>query len=276
MVLCGPVSLGLTQADEPRLTLSTLSEADPHWIADGSRRFGTLASGSETQLEGQAWSHGKVAAQGRVEIGLHGGKAHVAVSRGIRFLSSAQEVTDSDNFELFEIDGKPALNHLLQRLDSAMVRLEPLPLQLIFAVLPDPDLPEDEAKAAGRYQLLPIMSINRDERSVSLASPVPRGAVICWAIREPSSAELEMTSTLDGLAGEIEKPPAFGLMFSCIGRGPYFYQGHDRDSSLVREKFPGMPLIGVYGAGEIAPMGQSSSIISYSSVLALVTAEKNV
>ena len=95
--------------------------------------MGTLASGSETQLEGQAWSHGKVAAQGRVEIGLHGGKAHVAVSRGIRFLSSAQEVTDSDNFELFEIDGKPALNHLLQRLDSAMVRLEPLPLKLTIS-----------------------------------------------------------------------------------------------------------------------------------------------
>jgi len=276
MVLCGPISLGLTQPDEPRLTLSTVSEADPQWVADGSRRFGTLATGSETQVEGQAWSHGKVASQGRVEIGLHGGTAHVGVSRGIRFLSTVEEVSDSDNFELFEIAGEPALNHLLQHLDSAMTQLEPLPLQLVFAVLTDPGLTETEAKAAGCYQLLPIMSINRDERSVSLASPLPRGSRICWAIREPASAEIDMENTLDKIANSIEKPPAFGLMFSCIGRGPYFYQGHDRDSSLVRERFPGMPLLGVYGAGEIAPMGLSSSIISHSSVLALVTAEENV
>jgi small ligand-binding sensory domain FIST len=66
-------------------------------------------------------------------------------------------------------------------------------------------------------------------------------------------------------------------MFSCIGRGPYFYQGKAGDVSLVRKRFPDLPLIGAYGAGEIAPLGatdfQQSRLISYSSVISLAYAD---
>jgi len=42
-------------------------------------------------------------------------------------------------------------------------------------------------------------------------------------------------------------------MFSCIGRGPYFYGGEDRDLLVFTERFPGVPLLGLYGSGQIAP-----------------------
>jgi len=54
-----------------------------------------------------------------------------------------------------------------------------------------------------------------------------------------------------------------------MGRGPYFYGGVDRDLLLLKEQFPGMPLIGFYGNGEIAPVNGVSELLQYSAVLAL-------
>ena len=61
-------------------------------------------------------------------------------------------------------------------------------------------------------------------------------------------------------------PPAF---FPCMGRGPYFYGGVDRDLDLVTSRYPGMPLIGFYGNGEIGPLDQENEIFQYSAVLGL-------
>ena len=41
-------------------------------------------------------------------------------------------------------------------------------------------------------------------------------------------------------------------MFSCIGRGPYFYGGDDRDLALLCRRFPGLPVLGTYSTGQIA------------------------
>ena len=56
---------------------------------------------------------------------------------------------------------------------------------------------------------------------------------------------------LADIACDRSKDPRFALMFSCMGRGPYFYGGVDRDLELVRQRFPGMPLLGAYCAGEM-------------------------
>lgn len=66
--------------------------------------------------------------------------------------------------------------------------------------------------------------------------------------------------------------PDLGVMFSCMGRGPYFYGGEDRDLAIVRNRYPGMPLIGAYGAGQIAPLYEGNALIQNSALLALVSA----
>ena len=63
--------------------------------------------------------------------------------------------------------------------------------------------------------------------------------------------------------------PAFALMFSCLGRGPTFYGGADRDIDTLRAKCPDMPFIGFYGNGEIAPMYDRSQLYSYTAAIGL-------
>ena len=57
----------------------------------------------------------------------------------------------------------------------------------------------------------------------------------------------------DTVAGLTVAKPEFALMFSCIGRGPFFYGGEDRDLLALRERFPGLPILGTYGSGQLAP-----------------------
>ena len=69
---------------------------------------------------------------------------------------------------------------------------------------------------------------------------------------QPLAAEQDMRQSL-AAAVDPEKMPDFALMFSCLGRGPYFHDGDDREVDCLRERFPGLPLIGCYGTGQIAP-----------------------
>ena len=82
------------------------------------------------------------------------------------------------------------------------------------------------------------------------------------------SAEQDMRQSLLATV-DLEKRPDFALMFSCLGRGPLFYGDDDRDLLAFRETFPGVPLIGVYGSGQIAPAGNGNRLFQNSVVTLL-------
>ncbi|MCH6583723.1 MAG: hypothetical protein IH808_12070, partial [Proteobacteria bacterium] len=46
----------------------------------------------------------------------------------------------------------------------------------------------------------------------------------------------------------------------------------DRDLELVKEYFPKLPVIGIYGNGEIGPLDNTNHLYQYSVVLGLVRA----
>lgn len=267
LVLTGPVSLGQALPDQPRLTFSLPDVAQPGWIAPGPGRMGVLASADDGDHAGAVWGHGKVLAQGHYEGSFAASHTRTVVSRGMRMISAALTLGDHDRHEVFQLDGRPALQTLTQGLPTN----GPLPLHMLFAAVLDPDCNADEAVRDGRYTLLPILAVNPDEHSVTLATVLPYDARICWALRDIDTAQREVNNGMSMLAESTRLVPAFGLMFSCIGRGPYFYQGEDLDLAALVMHYPDLPVIGAYGSGEIGPQGDGNTLYSYSSVISLVT-----
>ena len=97
-----------------------------------------------------------------------------------------------------------------------------------------------------------------------------------WGFRDQTTAEADLTLASHQLLTELDLSaingtPDFGLLFSCLGRGPYFYGGIDRDLKVVTQQFPDMPLLGFYGNGEIASIGGINQLLPYSAVLSLFT-----
>lgn len=271
MVFGSGVSLAVRHGepgDELLLTLAAPNAIHTEWLDKPGRRFGGVSGDATGQGAFCVWQGGNVAQSGRCELAVQGAQGVAGVSQGIRPLSQQPfVVTQSDGYDVKLLGGQTALNVLARELPLELRPHDSLPLHLLMAGITYGD--SEAAIDEGRYRLVPIVSVDPHEGSVTLSVPVADGERLFWAMRQPLAAERDMRLTLDGLQLELGAPPDFGLCFPCMGRGPYFYGGVDRDLQLIQQRFPGMPFIGFYGNGEIAPFNGSNQLFQYAAVLGL-------
>lgn len=245
LVFANPVPGG--DADVPLISCSGQGSLHFDWQT-GAPRAGLLDSAAAV------WSHARVAEDGRAETRLAGLHSHLALSSGLRLLSQPHAVTASRGLDLRQLAGQNAGDSLLRSL-PAELREHP-PLHQIVAL-----------RQSGQPGL-GILALNADA-SLTLTEALEEGEKISWAIRQPMSAEQDMRQAL-GAAVDAGCKPDFALMFSCIGRGPLFYGNDDRDLVAFREQFPGTPLLGAYGNGQIAPADGANRLFQNTAVTLLL------
>lgn len=248
-------------SDQLLLSMVAPSAVNITWLTPPGLRFGGISGDAAGQGPFSVWHNGKGAAEGYCEVALHGAAGAVGVAHGVRVLSEPRPVSASQGYDIIFLGGKPALD-TLQR---AYPKSEPLPLHRIMAGIAD----SAEAFKHGNYRLAPLVCANEADRSVTLACRLEPEQLVFWALREADAAQADFDAMLTSLTDSLDAPPQFGLMFSCLGRGPYFYSGADYDLELLQKRFPGMPLIGFYGNGEIAPIGGVNELLQHSAVLGL-------
>ena len=78
-----------------------------------------------------------------------------------------------------------------------------------------------------------------------------------------------MRQTIEQTATRLRAAPDFALLFPCMGRGPHFYGNRDRDLDALAKRFPKLPVIGMYGNGELGPLDEANHLYQYSTVLGL-------
>lgn len=254
-----------TDANQLLLTLAAPNALNTTWMTTPGIRFGGVSGDATGQGPFSVWQHGKGSPQGHCEAAVHGVKGAVAAAHGLRILNLPKPVTDLSGHDLLTLDGKKALLSL----HTAREGYEDLPMHYIMAVFAD----SAEAISEGQYQIAPLVSGNEESSSVTLAKQLRTGQYLSWAIRDIEGTLADLQQTAVNLEIRLGARPDFALLFSCLGRGPYFYGGMDRDLSLLKTKFPGMPIIGFYGNGEIAPAPQGHlvgcELLEYSAVLGL-------
>lgn len=272
LVLCGETGLIAADhpLDQPRLTLLSASALRKHSFPKDAPGFGIVATDHGNRPSGHVWLRSKLVEDGHCATHFSHARVAVEVSRGLLPLSPALTVTDADGHELLSLDRESALLSLIKAIPAHLQTLDGLPASHLFAALAEDGLEPEAAMASNRYWLLPIVGINRDEESITLSLPLQPGQRIFWVLRQPDAAEHDTARALDKL-GEQVVTPDFALLFACLGRGPFFYGGQDRDLALIGERFPGLPVLGAYGAGELAPLAGGNQILSYSAILALIS-----
>ena len=217
----------------------------------GAPRVGLL------DAEAATWSHGRMNADGRAEFRLPAPCVKLSRSNGLRRLGKAQAVDLCASYELRQIGGSSAVASLRRAL-PAELRERP-PIHQLALLRPDDAFP------------ITILSGNADG-SLTLAEPVQNGEHLTWAIRQALVAEQQIRSDLK-TAAEAGIRPDFGLMFSCIARGPLFYGGDDLDLQAFRQQFPDTPLLGAYGSGQIAPTAAGNHLFQNSAITLLFKSE---
>ncbi|MBI3147809.1 MAG: FIST C-terminal domain-containing protein [Betaproteobacteria bacterium] len=248
------------------LTLLAPDMFRPDWLGPETRHFGALVGEAQLRAAYPLWSAGRIQTTRWVSETL-GGQAEILVAPGITPFTPLWRVTEAQNGEIASCDHRPLWRNLLRLIPHERVKNGAFSLQRLFACISEEE--PEVALANGQYEMIAVLGTNSVADTVTLARRVEPGTRLFWAIREPQGAEAELRHKLQALPEALA--PAFGLMVSCIGRGAGFYGGHDRDWQLVRERFPGLPLLGIYGSGEVVPGGTGARLLHYAAALALFT-----
>ncbi len=275
MIFTGPMRLrppvGTDLADETTvLSLCTPAGLGAGWLDVTAHRLGGVSGDVQGQGPFQVWSAGRVNEDGRAEAVIEGARAAIHVSQGVRALTSPIEVAEAHDVEVRSLGGYPALSVLVQSLPASVRAMERIPLHLILGGVTFGD--PATAIRDGRYRINPIVAANPRDQSIILAQPLTRGERLFWAMRDVLAAERDMRVTAERAAEELGEAPDFALLFPCLGRGPQFYGNRDRDLDLLRGRFPGLPIVGMYGNGELGPLDGINHLYQYSTVLGLFKA----
>ena len=265
LTLTAPNAINTTWLNSYGLNNSGLNKA--------SARFGGVSGDAIGQGPFSVWQNGKGNTQGYCEVVLASTHAAVAASHGLQLISSPRRITKTSGNDLLSLANLPALNTLFSACKKQDISItnDDIPYHQLIAVYANKATQIER----GEYNLASLIIANQDNDSVTLTKPLKEGDWLSWAIRDIDAAQIDIVKTASLLRRQLDTEPDFGLLFSCLGRGPYFYNGTDQDLALIKTLFPDLPLIGFYGNGVIAPVGNVNELLQYSAMLGLF-AKSNV
>lgn len=254
-------------AHAPVISFVTPTGMNAEWLDRPVARLGAVSGDLTGSGPFRVFANCRVADSGHAELLITNTRAGVAVSQGVRALTSPIEIADVNGYDLLKLGNYPALNVLVKSLPTEVRAKGQIPLHLLMGgvALGDPQT----AIREGRFRLNHIVAANPKEQSITLATRPSRGEKLFWAMRDAIVAERDMRLAVMRAAGQLQGRPDFALLFPCMGRGPGFYGPRDRDVDCLRASFPNLPFIGFYGNGEIGPLDDENHLYQYSTVVGL-------
>lgn len=250
------------------MTLAAPNAMNSTWLTKPGLRFGGISGDAIGQGPFSVWENGKGATQGYCDIAFQNIKTAVAASHGLKRFSDPQKISKADGYDLVKINHTSAFNHL-EAAWQLFNKTHDIPLHQIVAIYAS----NETVLLEGQYNVASIIASDEASGAITLSKPLAQNDWVCWAIRDVNAAQIDIVKTATALGQQLGNEPIFALLFSCLGRGPSFYDGSDQDLELLKTLFPNLPIIGFYGNGEIAPIAEKSEMLQYSAVIALFSEE---
>jgi small ligand-binding sensory domain FIST len=267
MVFGGDVSIQTakhSQAKQALLTISAPNAIDSTWLNDGNERYGGVSGDAVGQGPFSVWQNAKGGNTGKVDAYIAGVKLASKASHGLKILTKPKKIQQTNNFDIELLDNKIPLTALQKAWNTHSKNILPIPLHLMMAAYAN----SAEAINNGEFNQTNLISHDEESGSITLAQPLEAGQFLSWALRDQKTSQADLLLTTQTLIQKLGTKPAFGLLFSCLGRGP-FYDGIDHDLKIIAQQLPNMPLLGFYGNGEIANIAGKNQLLPYSAVLSL-------
>lgn len=194
------------------------------------------------------------------------------ITHSCRPFGDSLQITRADGNAIYEIDGRPAYDILLESISHIEFRNPNHIFQNIFLGLPMKNFQTDFS--GDQYLVRHIMGVNAKKGMLTCTSPVLEGEFVTFTVRDPELARQDLRLMLQDLKDRLApSKAAFGFYFNCCARGQNLYGKTGEDAALIREYFPGLPVLGFFSYGEIAPVDHVNHLHHHSGVLTLI-AEK--
>lgn len=257
-------------SNNPVLSFCAPTGLTAEWLDSVTPRIGAVSGDPFGRGPFKVWSNGRIDDTGIAETRISGVDAAIGVSQGVRALTSPIEIGEVEENDILKMGNYPALNVLVRSLPDQVRQMKRIPLHMLMGGVTFGN--PDTAIKEGRYRLNHIISANLNKQSITLSEQLNPGERLFWAMRDGLAAEREIKNSIDACENELGSRPDFALLFPCMGRGPNFYGNRDRDLEALQSRYPGLPVIGFYGNGELGPMENDNYLYQYSAVVGLFRA----
>lgn len=195
-------------------------------------------------------------------------RTETGLTRSCQPFGEPFRITRAEGNMIYEMDGRPAYDILLESISHFPFQNADQVLDRVFLGTP---LRSFQTEFSNHYLIRNIMGVNVKKGMLACVAPVEEGEFVTFAMRDPVLARQDMRIMLDDLKGRVEpSKPAFGFYFNCGARGEALYNAPNADIAMIREAFPGVPLLGFFAYGEIAPVDHVNHLHYHSGVLTLV------
>lgn len=251
--------LAITHVDprhrDAMTAVSTMAEATSGFLIGGL----TAAAGETPHQAGGAASIGGACISGAA-LSPMAVEIATGLSQGCTPLGEAHTVTRAQDNILIELDGRPALDVMVEEIGPELASNLRRIGGIIFAALPVPG--SDTAD----YTVRNLVGLDPEHKAVAIAEAVSEGDPILFCRRDRDSAVEDMRRMTRDLKRRVgNKPIRGGLYISCAARGPNQLAAPDRETDIIRESLGDFPMAGFFANGEIS----RDRIYAYTGVLTL-------
>lgn len=197
-------------------------------------------------------------------------RAAVDITQGCQPITDPMLITRAERNLIYEIDGRPALEVFARVIKGPLAENLRRALTVLFVGLPADR--RENSVAAGRYLVRNIIGLDPEKGIVGVAESVNEGQALIFAMRDGQRARDDLQQMLGRQVERLQgRKPAFGFYFNCCARGSSLYGIAGMDSAYIRRALGDIPLVGMFGGYELAPLGRANHLFAYTGVLALVT-----
>ncbi len=204
-------------------------------------------------------------------------QSHTTLMHGCSPVSSFLEITRIDGPVLYELDGRPAIEVICEKLAIDHETLPEIIQSLILTIgekYGDVYAPFNENAYVNRL----IINSNQEDGSVRLfEADFHQGTKVQIMSRDNRMmAESVQKGTSTLLETIDRKKSEFALYIDCAGRASGFSGSEVEEAGIVRKIIgDSMPFLGFYSGVEIAPLLGRSRPLDWTGVLTVFTNEKN-
>lgn len=276
---------------------------------DSGFLFGGLTASRTASVQFAVAGDGNISGQGAASGVFSGGLSGVAfgagvnmvsrVTQGCKPVSVARTITAVDQNLMLELDGRPALEVLLEdlhiSLDEPHEALQTVRSTLVGLTAPNGAPVRQTGNFGNEVTVRHIVGLDPARNGVAVADMVQVGGRmafcqrnvqaaradlirICAEIREELEPQEMLMHSADGLdvepsiaAAQVAPQPArqiTGAVYvSCTGRGGPHFGGDSAELQIVRKALGDVPLVGFFAGGEIA----YNNLYGYTGVLTVFT-----
>jgi small ligand-binding sensory domain FIST len=195
---------------------------------------------------------------------------HIDITQGCQPISEPMTITKAEENLIYEINDRPAIEVFAKLLKGPLAEDLRRALMVLFVGLPSNR--EENSVAGGKYLIRNIVGLDGEKGILGVSDYVSEGEKMIFAMRDGQRAREDLDQMLRRQAERLRgRKPAFGMYFNCCARGNSLYGIPGIDSAYIRQALGEIPLIGMFGGYELAPLGHANHLFAYTGVLALIS-----